>query len=311
MYKLHDKIVNFDLERLNAFGPGEEGNNGPLQKFTNALVKLVEQLRQELNRYTNAFTTGAKEIGTALSKGDISAVSTACVKQCEKFNGEFEKFSLSGVLNTLKNWLAKVWQLLQSLPSTVNENAEKIKKAFKNIGTKIGNYWNTIINGEDKSWWQQWRTGANKPGVKEIWAKASQSYKVLFVIGIALLIIVLSYTLVKPDMIADAWNGFTKALSNIKSGIASAFRQGSFVGMLKGILNIFLAPFKVLLAGIDAIIDSGIGDLLSICLIIFGLACVFMYYKITGKVPFQESFQSKKISRMKMLQYAKQLESVR
>lgn len=310
MYKIHKKIIQFDLDRLNAFGSDESNNNGPLQKFTDALVKSVEQLRQALSKYGNTFTTGAKEITNALMKGDMSAVSNACVKQCENFNKNFEKLNMSGILTTLKDWLAKLWQELQKLPSTVDKKADGIKKAFKNIGSKIGNYWNTIINGEDKSWWQQLRTGANKPGVKELWDKASKSYKIFFVIGIALLLGVLAFLLVKPDMIADAWDGFTKAMSNIKKGIADAFKQGSFLGMLKGILNIFLAPFKVILAGIDAIIDSGVGDLLAICLIIFGIACVFMYYKITGKYPFQESFQGKRIAKMKMLAYAKRIESM-
>lgn len=307
-YKLHDKIINFDIDRLNSFSPSEEGNNGPLQKFTNSLVKLVEQLRQDLSKFGTNFTTGIKEVTSALSKGDLSAVTSICVKQCEKFNENFEKFSLDGLLKVLKKWLTELWQVLQSLPSTVNDKAEGIKKAFKNIGAKINNYWSTIINGEDKSWWQQLRTGANKPGVKELWEKASKSYKIFFVIGIALLLGVLSFLLVKPDMITDAWDGFKKSMSNIKQGIVNAFKQGSFLGMLKGILNIFLAPFKVILSGIDAIIDSGIGDLLSICFIIFGIACVFMYYKITGKYPFQETFQGKRIARMKMLAYARKLE---
>ena len=57
------------------------------------------------------------------------------------------------------------------------------------------------------------------------------------------------------------------------------------MGILKGLINIVLAPFKIIFAALNFLVDSGIGDVIVLCIAFFTIAAGFIYYQVTKKMP--------------------------
>ena len=273
-------------------------NNNALNQYAQLLVEQVNKLTEGLKKsFGSIFDNNLKSIRQSLGVGNFESVTKSCMTSMEKFNTAMEKIDFTAPITFIISWLKTIWAKLKQLPSQAGGLLEKIKANLQKFSAKMNEYWQTIKNG----------TNGND-GLKNMWAKNSTTYKVLFVIGIILFIVVLSYLLIKPDMLEDTWKEFSKAMTNIKNGIAKAFKQGTFMGVIKGIFNIFLAPFKVIMAGITALIDSGIGDLLVICLFFLSVSAVFMYFKITGKKPFETQTQAQaRICKEKLISKYRQL----
>lgn len=288
----------------------EAENDSIVSQFSASLAQMVVDLKNKLSSSWGSFSGTMSKVVNDLKKGDLKSVSNTTMEALKDFNSKMANFSLGGVIQTIMDWLKKLWAAVQKIPGSANAQVENIKKALKNVATRLNEYFKTIMEGDKKTFFQKLGGAKDSAGVKEMWSNLDKSYKVFFMAGVALLIGVLSFLLVKPDMLEDAWTGFKQSMKNMKNGIVKAFKGGSLLGILKGILNIFLVPFKVIFSAIEALIDSGIGDLLAVCLILFAVSAGFMYHKITGKIPFMEGVNGKRIAKIKLTHAAYRLENI-
>ena len=144
-----------------------------------------------------------------------------------------------------------------------------IAKSFDKIKNQLEKIWTTA-----------------KGQITKQWENAGTMTKLFFALGMFALMAAILYLLVKPDMFSRAVSEFNKSISNITAGIQNAFKGGSLIGILKGLVNIVLAPFKILFAALNFLIDSGIGDVIVLSLVFFTIAAGFIYYQVTKKNPF-------------------------
>ena len=145
---------------------------------------------------------------------------------------------------------------------------EDIAKSFDKLKNQLEKIWSTAKNEIAKKW--------DNAGVMT---------KLFFALGMFALMAAILYLLVKPDMFSQAVAEFNKSISNIAAGVQNAFKGGSVFGILKGLINIVLAPFKILFAALNFLIDSGIGDVIVLSLVFFTIAAGFIYYQVTKKKP--------------------------
>lgn len=150
----------------------------------------------------------------------------------------------------------------------LEDTKAKIAESFKKLKAQL-----------DKVW------GEAKKYITDQWNNAGIMTKLFFALGMFALMAAIVFLLVKPDMFAEAVKEFNQAITNITTGIQNAFKGGSLMGILKGLINIVLAPFKIIFAALNFLVDSGIGDVIVLCIAFFTIAAGFIYYQVTKKMP--------------------------
>lgn len=200
--------------------------------------------------------------------------------------------------DTIWGWVKQTYDWVEKMvTSTVkgafgqnaarDENGNVIKKDGKEV-TELENAKDKIVTsfGKLKNQLEKiWNVAKDK--IKDQWNNAGTMTKLFFALGMFALMAAILYLLVKPDMFANAVSEFNKSISNITAGIQNAFKGGSVFGILKGLINIVLAPFKILFAALNFLIDSGIGDVIVLSLVFFTIAAGFIYYQVTKKMPWE------------------------
>lgn len=260
-----------------------QGSKHPLGALTNVLTKGAEELKKGVNNIIPGYQKLHNHYVKQFTQDDMTKAVEDGIKS------KLEGMSL---MDFLKQWLDNLWKSIQNIPNTAVEGWDNLKQVFKKLGAQLQKYWDEMKKGvtDDKG---------NNNGLDGIWNNASQTYKVAFIVAVLMVLAVVIYMCVKPDMVQEAIKSFVDAVKNIKQGIVKALKQGTFKGIINAIIQMFTGVFKVLGAMIDALIDSGIIDVLVVCTVVIGLAGGLMYYKITGKVPFAENF--KKSARIKKI----------
>ena len=187
----------------------------------------------------------------------------------------------------VKNYVTSTVKSAFGQDTARDENGNPIKDENGKEITQLQDAKNKIVKSFDKLKGQLEKVwGEASKYIKDQWNHAGTMTKLFFALGMFALMAAILYLLVKPDMFANAVSEFNKSISNITAGIQNAFKGGSLMGILKGIVNIVLAPFKILFAALNFLIDSGIGDVIVLSLVFFTIAAGFIYYQVTKKMPF-------------------------
>ena len=231
-------------------------------------------------------TTSLKQ---GMSKSGISDNPPTDQSSATKTGGEGAKITgdpgkTIDLIETFKQWLEQQWNKIKNIPNDIADGWEKIKEAYNKFMEMLKKYWDTIMKGDGKI-----------QGAEAFWNNAKDWQKVLIILSCAGIICVLIYLLTDKEMITDAFNEFKKSMANIKTGIVKAFQQGTVKGVFTALINIFTAPFKIIMAAVKAIIDSGVGDILIMVFILFGITSAVIYYVITGQIPFASGASPKQI----------------
>lgn len=265
----------------------------------NKNYRRLYAIREQLTRLLEAAGDPAAAVDTASEKSAQPPVQldTAPLEQLEKkagisdepptdqngavkTGGEGAKITSDtektiNIIETCKQWLEQQWDKIKNIPDDIAAGWERIKEAYHKFMDMLKKYWDTIMKGDGET-----------QGAEAFWNKAKDWQKVLIILCCTAIICVLIYLLTDKEMIADAFNEFQRSMTNIKNGIMKAFQQGTVKGIFMALINIFTAPFKIIMSGVKAIIDSGVGDVLIMVFILFGITSAVVYYVITGKIPF-------------------------